>query len=265
MSKYTIQDAIEYAHRKGGQCMSTNLTTVKSITIIMWQCNRGHTWNSQFRTTVLLGYWCRKCDNENRRKYSIEDAMNIAKNRNGICLSDVYTSERKNMKWKCNVCQTEWKATLRSIVVGSWCPHCAIIHRRKVSKMLKCPNCHNDVLTRNNTYCSFKCKTEYEYNQYIQRWKSGQVDGTRYKGEASSIFVRKYLQEKYGNKCCKCGWCEMNIFTEKIPLHIHHIDGNWKNNIEENLELLCPNCHSLTSSYGSMNKGNGRPNKNKNR
>lgn len=31
------------------------------------------------------------------------------------------------------------------------------------------------------------------------------------------------------------------------------------NNKEENLLLLCPNCHSLTSTYKGANKGNGRP------
>jgi Zn finger protein HypA/HybF involved in hydrogenase expression len=27
---------------------------------------------------------------------------------------------------------------------------------------------------------------------------------------------------------------------------------------EENLILLCPNCHSLTATYGALNKGRGR-------
>ena len=50
----------------------------------------------------------------------------------------------------------------------------------------------------------------------------------------------------------------MNQFTKKIPLEIHHKDGNYLNNNEDNLELLCPNCHSLTNTYKAANKGNGR-------
>ena len=34
--------------------------------------------------------------------------------------------------------------------------------------------------------------------------------------------------------------------------------GNFFNNIENNLELLCPNCRSLTSTYRARNKGRGR-------
>ena len=39
----------------------------------------------------------------------------------------------------------------------------------------------------------------------------------------------------------------------EIPLEIHHIDGNHKNNKLENLQILCPNCHSLTTNYRGKN------------
>lgn len=49
-------------------------------------------------------------------------------------------------------------------------------------------------------------------------------------------------------KCQKCG-CDGNWQNGIISLEIHHIDGNNKNNILENLQFLCPNCHALTESY----------------
>lgn len=55
---------------------------------------------------------------------------------------------------------------------------------------------------------------------------------------------------------------EVNKFTGKVPLKIHHKDGNYLNNAEENLMLLCPNCHSLTETYKSHNK-NGRKDRKK--
>ena len=67
--------------------------------------------------------------------------------------------------------------------------------------------------------------------------------------------------EKTNGKCSKCGWGEVNPYTKRTPLEINHIDGNSKNNIEINLEILCPNCHSLTDSYKGANKGNGRENR----
>ena len=67
----------------------------------------------------------------------------------------------------------------------------------------------------------------------------------------------KILFEKYNNKCARCGWGEINLWTGNVPLEVHHVDGDYKNNEESNLELLCPNCHSLTETYKSLNT-NGR-------
>ena len=66
--------------------------------------------------------------------------------------------------------------------------------------------------------------------------------------------LKHYVFEKFENKCCKCGWHEVNPYTNTIPLEIDHIDGNAQNNSEDNLQLICPNCHSLTSTY----RGHGR-------
>ena len=72
------------------------------------------------------------------------------------------------------------------------------------------------------------------------------------------MYIKTYLLKKYKNKCARCVWGEKNIYTNNIPLEIEHIDGNYKNNNEENLTLLCPNCHSLTSTYKGANLNNGR-------
>jgi 5-methylcytosine-specific restriction endonuclease McrA len=66
------------------------------------------------------------------------------------------------------------------------------------------------------------------------------------------------MLEKYENKCCECGWGKINKYTGNIPLEVEHIDGNPYNTIEDNLKLLCPNCHSLTKSYKGANRGKGR-------
>lgn len=100
-------------------------------------------------------------------------------------------------------------------------------------------------------YCSTECAGAHRRQQYIEAWKSGDNNGTT--NYTCSNFVRNYLLQKHNYKCEKCGWGEINPFTGKIPLQIHHIDGNSENNIEKNLQVLCPNCHSLTENFGSRN------------
>ncbi len=92
----------------------------------------------------------------------------------------------------------------------------------------------------------------YNYEQRVKKWQKGELSGNR--GNSISTYVRKYIFKKYNNKCVKCSWDKTNKYTNKIPLQVHHIDGNNKNTVEENLTLLCPNCHSLTNNYGGHNK-----------
>lgn len=124
-----------------------------------------------------------------------------------------------------------------------------------------CKNCKKELNRHNKLYCNTKCQMEYQYNNYISKWKNGLVNGMRGAYQVS-LHIRKYLLIKYNNKCCKCGWSKVNKFTNNIPLEIEHKDGNFRNNIESNLELLCPNCHSLTSTYKGANK-NGRKSRSK--
>lgn len=111
-------------------------------------------------------------------------------------------------------------------------------------------------------FCSTKCQSLYEYNEYINRWKNGLETGIRGKCDISN-HIRRYLFEKYNCSCEICGWGKKNEYTNKIPLQIHHVDGNCINNTEDNLMLLCPNCHSLTNTFGNLNKNSKRNNRNK--
>ena len=78
-----------------------------------------------------------------------------------------------------------------------------------------------------------------------------------------SMHIKTYLFKKFDSKCARCGWSEINPYTNNIPLEIEHIDGNYKNNSESNLILLCPNCHSLTSTYKGANVEHGRKSRSK--
>ena len=123
-------------------------------------------------------------------------------------------------------------------------------------KVRYCLNCGKVLSNRQTKYCSNICQADYQYKQYINRWKSGEETGLS--GEYGiSQHIRRYLMDKYSCKCQLCGWGETNPYTNTVPLEIHHIDGDYKNNNEDNLQLICPNCHSLTETYKSHNK-NGR-------
>jgi len=56
----------------------------------------------------------------------------------------------------------------------------------------------------------------------------------------------------------KCSWEEINPTTGLVPIQLDHIDGDSDNNNLKNLRLLCPNCHSLTPTFGRLNENSSR-------
>ena len=69
------------------------------------------------------------------------------------------------------------------------------------------------------------------------------------RGHLKRRLLREGLLEP---KCYNCGITEWR--GKPVSLELHHIDGNGKNNRLENLCLLCPNCHSQTTSWGGKNR-----------
>ena len=120
-----------------------------------------------------------------------------------------------------------------------------------------CINCGGKTARTGYKYCGNACQMDYQFNSYINRWKAGEIKGLTTIGTVTP-HIKKYLRGKFNNRCSLCGWSKTNPATGRVPLVADHIDGNWQNNSEDNLRLLCPNCDSLTATFCGLNKGNGR-------
>lgn len=130
---------------------------------------------------------------------------------------------------------------------------------KRLKPVKHCLNCGKEIPSSScNQYCSKECFQEKRYNEQVQDWKE---NPEKYSKRDIPSFVRKYMLSKVGCKCEKCGWSVKNEYTGTIPLEIHHIDGDCTNNKEENLQVLCPNHHSLTENFGSLNNGNSKRHK----
>lgn len=69
--------------------------------------------------------------------------------------------------------------------------------------------------------------------------------------------IRKYHFILKDFTCEVCGTKEWN--NEQVPLELHHIDGNLTNNTDENLQVVCPNCHSQTDNFRGKNNPQNSP------
>jgi hypothetical protein len=70
----------------------------------------------------------------------------------------------------------------------------------------------------------------------------------RNRGHLRARLLKAGLKEE---RCERCGLDEWRGETLRITLH--HVNGDSYDNRLENLEFLCPNCHSQTPNFGGRN------------
>jgi hypothetical protein len=143
-----------------------------------------------------------------------------------------------------------------------------------MKQCLKCGAQHE----KSGTYCSRSCANSRIFSDEAKLKKSIALKGkpafrSHYDKEAQAAKSRQRWLEKYNatpfvelgienrrrrvfeeqDYCCnKCGISEWQGF--KVPIELEHKDGNSTNNVRENLEGLCPNCHSITDTWRGRNK-----------
>jgi predicted nucleic acid-binding Zn ribbon protein len=164
-------------------------------------------------------------------------------------------SDETKITKKCLYCSTTFNSSIFN--PKKFCSSsCSVSYNNKLRNRKlpnKCVICEKEI-TRKYKCCSNTCASILRHNNIFKLIENG--DTTLYEG-----YYKKYLIHKYGNKCMECDWCKVHPITGKVPIQLEHIDGNSDNNNLTNLKLLCPNCHSLTPTYGALNKGKGRDSK----
>ena len=128
-----------------------------------------------------------------------------------------------------------------------------------------CQKCNRPLSykSRKTTTMHRECKAQHT----VEQWLSGNNDVTLYIDDKTNMpkdtkpFVKKYLLETRGDRCEECGFDKHGPFGSIIQMD--HVNGDCFDNRPENLKLLCPNCHAMTPTYGSRNRGSGRAHRRK--
>lgn len=97
-------------------------------------------------------------------------------------------------------------------------------------------------------FCNLECRQGYVRMVKRKKW----IEGT-YDAGPILPWMKEYLKARWGSKCSQCGWDEYHNDGKSLT-QIDHINGDSKDSRITNLRILCPNCHSLTPTFGSRNK-----------
>ena len=114
---------------------------------------------------------------------------------------------------------------------------------------------------------NLKINSPDEWKEYRKKISDGQVISNKKRAEERKNTLdsrnfdsvcyevkRKRIIDEQQGKCAHCSLSEWR--GVKITLEIDHINGDNKDDRRENLEAVCPNCHSITPTFRSKNKRN---------
>lgn len=86
--------------------------------------------------------------------------------------------------------------------------------------------------------------------RYYRPSKISNIDNYLNNSVKVSTVLLKRLLFKKGLKENRCEVCGISSWNGKLlNCQLHHINGNHLDNRLENLQILCPNCHSQTDNY----------------
>lgn len=126
IQKILSERFFEKVKQNEGQVIEGVYKNKKSV--FQFRCKNGHEWKTQAQT-ILGGSWCRKCFNIEKAgkhftlKDGLEQAIQIAIDRKGKCLSNEYINNTQHLEFECNNGH-RWNAALNDIKKGTWCPNC---------------------------------------------------------------------------------------------------------------------------------------------
>lgn len=140
--------------------------------------------------------------------------------------------------------------------------NCSASFNNRMSTVEKrCLFCNSPLPKTAKKYCNPTCQANYKAVIFGEKWKKhGQKILTKTVKKYGLVggFARRYVFIVNDFKCSRCDWTHDFGDGSLPPLHCAHRDGNWENNDFDNIELLCPNCHSIDTRTDQTAPGNGR-------
>ena len=233
--RYSLKDCALVSLNSGGKCISSEYKNTKVK--MLWECKYGHQWVTSFGK-IKRGTWCPYC--AKCKKKTIVDCQELAKIKNGICVSNNYKNAHTNMMWGCED-HHMWCATYANIYSGKWCPECAGLKKHNLKDCAELTRkydgkCLSDRYISAKTIMLWRCKNNHEWKSTYNNIQRGQWCPECVKYKTQNILLQ-IIKEIFPNFAIKSnfrgiGWLkgksekrlEIDIFVVGLKLAIEY-DG----------------------------------------
>ena len=251
--KYTLQDMQELAKKNGGECLSESFESITKH--LRWRCSEGHEWEATASPMIHRAVWCKECRLEqsrnpelvkekngkmvsfNSRRLTIEDAKELAKTKNGKCLSKKYVNAKDNLVWCCEEGHV-FNAAYSNVKSGSWCRECAGLSPRTIEDA-------RWLARKKNGLC---LSGEYVNAHSKLLWKC----------EEGHVWEATYDNISSGKWCLACSGNAPKTIQEVRDFAIKR-GGKCLSldyvNAHEKLKWECANGHSFEMTYNNAQQG----------
>ena len=135
-----------------------------------------------------------------------------------------------------------------------------LLETRENQKLNICKNCLSKFLATKSSdedVADFDLKKFYKQNNNFFNFDTSYME----KGEDATpnVYPPKWTQisnqikTKYDYTCQGCGWRPHTVYRKRF-IHTHHQNGDKRNNEEDNLKVLCIECHSNVDKFHTQIK-----------
>ena len=242
-SSIEFEAIIRKAESHGGECLSRLFVSAKSK--LDFICAKGHEWSAT-ADSVKRGSWCLECGKvkaANSRRTSIGVIKELAKQKNGECLTEEYEFHEQKLLWRCEKGH-QWKTTYSNVRSGSWCHQCAGNTKKSLQDLVaiatsKGGTCLTKHYENNKTRVELRCKNGHE-------WETGAKNIFRgdWCGRCQKIINEQKIRNKNFENAREIASQRNGLCLSKEYLGNH-----------EKLTWMCQEKHQWDASYYSVKAG----------
>ena len=254
-----LAECRKFAKTKRGECLSEVYTG--SQVKMSWKCQNNHIWNATSNKIKNNGTWCPVC--VGHAKLNIEECQAFAKNKGGLCLSEVYVNAITHMSWQCSENHI-WQSRFDSIKNGSWCPECIGVKKHTIEECQafaknKDGLCLSETYVNAGTHMSWQCSEKHIWSSTFRNikntgsWCPVCVGHVKLNIEECQAFAKnkggECLSEVYTDTHNKMSWkCENNHIWEARFNSIK--SGGWCPECVRKKKLTIEECQEYAISKG---------------